>query len=57
MENRETGNWEPETGQLAGFSFPVFGFLFFIFFLFGSGSAGLGNCRFAACDDPGGSEK
>jgi len=40
----ETRNREPETGPLAGFLFPVFGFLFFILLLFGSGSTGLGRC-------------
>jgi hypothetical protein len=42
MENRkqETGN--RKLGNSAGFTFPVFGFLFSIPSLFGSGSAGLG---------------
>jgi hypothetical protein len=54
----ETGNRKRETDQLAGFPFPVFGFLFFIVFLFASGSAGLGRtlvttiltqCMFQVC--------
>jgi hypothetical protein len=60
METRkqETGNRQPETGQFAGLLFPVFGFLFFIVFLFASGSAGLGRtlvttiltqCMFQVC--------
>jgi hypothetical protein len=36
----ETRNGKRETGQLAGFPFPVFGFLFLIFFQLGSGLPG-----------------
>jgi hypothetical protein len=42
LELERKRNGKPETGQLAGFPFPVFSFLFLIFFLFASGSAGLG---------------
>jgi hypothetical protein len=48
LEQDGKENEKPETGNRklvnsAGFTFPVFGFLFSIPSLFGSGSAGLGN--------------